>query len=144
MLGSLSLKLQALYWKKIVHIWVSFWSVFSRIRTKCRSKSPYSVQTRENTEQKNSKYGHFFTQCRMPLWLQILLSDRCLGVSVHCLILHNVRKSLELRQIFSQMSGDSGSIRKIWRPATILWRTKTLLPLHIILQAGQSLLILFN
>ena len=39
-----------------------FWSVFSRIRTeygKIRSISPYSVQIRENTDQKNSEYGHF-------------------------------------------------------------------------------------
>ena len=39
-----------------------FWSVFSRIRTEygeIRSVSPYSVQMRENTDQKNSKYGYF-------------------------------------------------------------------------------------
>ena len=40
----------------------SFWSVFSRIRTECgeiRSISPYSVRMRDNTDQKNSEYGHF-------------------------------------------------------------------------------------
>ena len=39
-----------------------FWSVFSRIRTEYREAlriSPYSVQMRENTDQKNPKYGHF-------------------------------------------------------------------------------------
>ena len=39
-----------------------FWSVFSRIRTECReirSISPYSVQIRENTDQKNLEHGHF-------------------------------------------------------------------------------------
>ena len=39
-----------------------FWSVFSRIQTEyaeIRSISPYSVWMRENTDQKNSKYGHF-------------------------------------------------------------------------------------
>ena len=39
-----------------------FWPIFSRIRTKygeIRSISPYSVQMRENTDQKNSEYGHF-------------------------------------------------------------------------------------
>ena len=39
-----------------------FWSVFSRIRTeygKTRSISPCSVRMRENTDQKNSEYGHF-------------------------------------------------------------------------------------
>ena len=40
----------------------SFWSVFSRIWTEhgdLWSKSLYSVRIRENTDQKNSKYGHF-------------------------------------------------------------------------------------
>ena len=39
-----------------------FWSVFSRIRTEyedLRSKSPYSVRIRENTDQKNSAFGYF-------------------------------------------------------------------------------------
>ena len=39
-----------------------FWSVFSLIRTEygeIRSIFPYSVRMRENTDQKNSKYGHF-------------------------------------------------------------------------------------
>ena len=39
-----------------------FWSVFSLIRTKCEqiwSIFLYSVQMRENTDQKNSEYGHF-------------------------------------------------------------------------------------
>ena len=39
-----------------------FWSVFSRIWTEygnLRRKSPYSVQIRKNTDQKNSVFGHF-------------------------------------------------------------------------------------
>ena len=39
-----------------------FWSVFSRIRTKCReilSISPYSVWIWENGDQNKSEYGHF-------------------------------------------------------------------------------------
>ena len=39
-----------------------FWSVFSRIRTEYGEilrTSPYLVQMRENTDQKNSEYGHF-------------------------------------------------------------------------------------
>ena len=38
-----------------------FWFVFSHIRTEYVSLrvSPYSVQRREDTDQKNSKYGHF-------------------------------------------------------------------------------------
>ena len=39
-----------------------FWSVFPRIWTeygKILHTSPYSVRIRENTDQKNSEYGHF-------------------------------------------------------------------------------------
>ena len=39
-----------------------FWSVFSSIWSEygdLPSKSPYSVQIRENTDQKNSKFEHF-------------------------------------------------------------------------------------
>ena len=39
-----------------------FWSVFSQIRTeygKIRSIPQYSLRMRENTDQKNSEYGHF-------------------------------------------------------------------------------------
>ena len=39
-----------------------FWSIFSRIRTEygeIQSISPYPVRMRENTDQKNSEYGHF-------------------------------------------------------------------------------------
>ena len=39
-----------------------FWSVFSCLRAEygeMRSFSPYSVRIRENTDQKNSEYGHF-------------------------------------------------------------------------------------
>ena len=41
---------------------VFFWSVFSHIWTEygdLRRKSPYSAQIRENTDQKNSVFGHF-------------------------------------------------------------------------------------
>ena len=42
--------------------WEFFWSAFSRIQAEYREInriSLYSVQTRENTDQKNSQYGHF-------------------------------------------------------------------------------------
>ena len=51
-----------LHYVKSVPIRSFFWSVFSRIRTEygeIRSISPYSVQMRENTDQKNSVFGHF-------------------------------------------------------------------------------------
>ena len=47
---------------KSVQIRSFFCSAFSRIRTEyeeIRSKSPYSVRMRENTNQKNSVFGHF-------------------------------------------------------------------------------------
>ena len=40
-----------------------FWSVFSHIRTEYGEilrVSPYSIRMRENTDQKNSEYGHFW------------------------------------------------------------------------------------
>ena len=50
-----------------------FWSVFSRICTEygeiLRSISPYSVKMRENTDQKNSAFGHFSRSERF-LWSQ--------------------------------------------------------------------------
>ena len=47
--------------KKCSHL-EFFWSVFSHVRTgywEILLISPYSVQMRENTDQKISKYGHF-------------------------------------------------------------------------------------
>ena len=41
-----------------------FWSVFSRIRTGYGEiMSSYSVRMQENTDQENSKYGHF-SRCK--------------------------------------------------------------------------------
>ena len=51
----------------------SFWSIFSRIRTEYGEIlciSPYSVRMQENTDQKNSEYGHFSR------------SDNCLILSI--------------------------------------------------------------
>ena len=53
-----------------------FWSVFSRIRTEfgeMLSIFPYSVWIRENTDQKNSQYGHF-SRSRNVQYHLILLS----------------------------------------------------------------------
>ena len=47
-----------------------FWSAFSRIRTEygeILSISPYSIRMRENTDQKNSEYGHFSRSVRRHL-----------------------------------------------------------------------------
>ena len=50
-----------------------FWSVFSRIRIEygeIRDIFPYSVQMRENTEQKNSEYGHFLPSGSMKSFIE--------------------------------------------------------------------------
>ena len=50
---------------KCVQIRSFFWTVFSRIRTEygeIRSISPYSVQMRENTDQKKLRIWTLFTQ----------------------------------------------------------------------------------
>ena len=47
---------------KSVHIRSFFWSVFSRIQTEYKEIlgiSPHLVRMRENTDQKNSVFGHF-------------------------------------------------------------------------------------
>ena len=46
------------------------WSVFSRIWTEhgdLRSKSQYSVRIRENTDHKNSKYGHLLHAVKLSM-----------------------------------------------------------------------------
>ena len=55
-------KIWIMHYVKSVQIRSFFWSVFSRIRTEYGEIlhiSLYSVQMRENTDQNNSKYGHF-------------------------------------------------------------------------------------
>ena len=48
-----------------------FWYVFSRIWTEYGEIlriSPHSVQMRENTDQKNSEYGHFSRSDQLGQW----------------------------------------------------------------------------
>ena len=57
---------------KTVEIWSHFWSVFSYIHTEyvdLLSKSPYSVQMQENTDQKQLRIWTLFTQCCFKLLL---------------------------------------------------------------------------
>ena len=71
------------------------WSLFSRIWTKygdLRSKSPYSVQIRENTDQNNSIFDHFYTvkffciiylyccnqKILRPAWARYILTTQCI------------------------------------------------------------------
>ena len=62
-----------------------FWSVISRIRTEygeIQSISPYSVRMRENTDQNNSKYGHFLRSITLIIYtfLNIMQSRQSLNV----------------------------------------------------------------
>ena len=62
---------------KSVQIRSNFWSVFSCIWTECgeiRSISPYSVRTRENTDQKLLRIWTLFTQCDELINLALIWS----------------------------------------------------------------------
>ena len=66
---------------KSVRHWNFFWPVCSRIRADCeelQSKSPYSVRIWENTDKKNSQYGHFSCSviCRALLILDVKCSTK--------------------------------------------------------------------
>ena len=55
---------------KSVQIGSFFWFVFSHIRTEygeIRSISPYSVEMRENTDQKKTVFGHFSSSKRLKI-----------------------------------------------------------------------------
>ena len=63
-------------WK--VSVLGDFWSLFSHIRTQYGDllrKSPYSVWMRENTDQKNSEYGHFLRSARLVNFRPMLPSN---------------------------------------------------------------------
>ena len=63
---------RAIHCVKCVQTWSFFWSVFSRIPTdygEIRSISPYSVQIRENTDQKKLRIWTFLTQ-RLKIKIQ--------------------------------------------------------------------------
>ena len=59
-------------------LWGFFWPVFYHIRTEygeIRIIFPYSIQMRENTDQKNYEYGHFSRSVDAPVFkLQV---SRC-------------------------------------------------------------------
>ena len=55
--------LKIYHYMKSVQIRSNFWSVFFRIRTERGRISPYSVQMRENTDQKLLRIWTLFTQC---------------------------------------------------------------------------------
>ena len=66
--------------------WEFFWSVFPHIRTEygeIQSISPYSIRMRENTDQKNSEYGHYSRSgsisIKLKLGLEIIFDlEQCI------------------------------------------------------------------
>ena len=55
-----------------------YWFIFSHIWTQygdLRSKSPYSVQIRENTDQKNSVFRHFSRSVDIASWIKWLVAE---------------------------------------------------------------------
>ena len=69
----------------IFRIWSSHGSVFSLIRTEYRNlqiKSPYSVQIRENTYQKNSAIGYFSCYFGYWAWRGVLKRNNTLCFSL--------------------------------------------------------------
>ena len=68
-----------------------FWFAFSRIRIEygeIRIISPYSAQMRGNTDQNNSKYGHFLRSEAHSLWLlKMNLDKKCYWIRIWALIL---------------------------------------------------------
>ena len=93
-----------------------FLSAFSRIRTEYREIlriTPYSALMRENTDQNNSKYGHFFTQ-RDPwkFWkpyldktnLIITLSRRDRVSFFHILNNNNIFPKISFQNFFYSIS----------------------------------------
>ena len=75
---------------KSIQIWSFFWSVFFRIRTEygeIRKISLYSVQMRENTDQKKLRIWTLFTQCVLfflpPLSCQQWCLNRYKNINLH-------------------------------------------------------------
>ena len=69
--------------------------VFSCIRTEygdLRSESPYSVWIQENTDQKNSLFGHF--------WRSVDLGNKCANWYIATLLPEDNRRKLNLLKIF--------------------------------------------
>ena len=66
-----------------------FWSVFSQIQTEYGSKSPYSVQTPENTDQKNSECGYSLRHACSFLHSLFLLLFRNIFMAWHSIRLCN-------------------------------------------------------
>ena len=63
-----------------------FWSRFSRIWTEygdLKSKHPYSVQMRENTDQKNTEYGHFSRNVFFVLFLELKIIKAVIARSLY-------------------------------------------------------------
>ena len=92
------------------------WFIFSRIETKygqIRSISPYLVLMQENTDQNNSKYGHFHavsnidSWCHTGFWMCLYgimkkyISTSAEALKRYILYVHDVKVGLSLSTIVS-------------------------------------------
>ena len=69
------------HYVEIVQIRSFFWSLFSWIQTvygDLRSNSPHSVQLQENTDQKNSIFGHFSRSEAFAVIIIVNIYDDCI------------------------------------------------------------------
>ena len=93
-----------------------FWSVFFRIWTEyeeIRSISLYSVRIRENTDQKNSEYGHF--SCSISPWYGVasLFEKVALSLfSIQLLFSKNGNGGLDLSQLIFFLSMCAKIVRR--------------------------------
>ena len=80
-----------------------YWSIFSHIPTEYGEIlhiSPYSVRMRENTDQKNSKYGHFSR--RTPYMRIMFVNDKKRAECETCRRIPIGQELLMLEYLFDQ------------------------------------------
>ena len=101
-----------------------FWSMFSGIRTEYRGlfcKSPYSVQMRENTDKRNSKYGHLFTSS-----LVLFQCCRIMQLPSYDIILHiSWLASIGLEFNNNANHRKYGKCKPIWAQCCFLYKSQT-------------------
>ena len=120
------------HWAKNVQIGSFFWSVFSHIWTKygdLRSKSLYSVQIRENTDQRYLRIRTLFKQC--VLWLKlnyvlcvkgrirnIFVSPFFVGDLEERSIINENNDDVPTEAVMEIVEGDSMKDSEIYKPIT--------------------------
>ena len=95
-----------------------FWFVFSRIWTEILRFSPYSVRMRENTDQKNSEYGHFSHSVHFQFFFRLSLQLPALNM---ILVMQTITRQLahcvnsaESLDFFKSGAMKNRSVSTIW------------------------------